>query len=103
MINKQLITFEGMAYVKDQYTTSKLSDTEFAAQMTSALARLYSTAHVRQYRASLGIANNKQNPTIEDLINARKLLVDVLEWDNEPGEDKLPASLAGAIHDFLGN
>jgi hypothetical protein len=59
-MSRQIHTYEGMDLVKQNYLASGLSDTEFAAQMTTMLKRSYSVAQVRSYRFALGIANNKE-------------------------------------------
>jgi hypothetical protein len=58
-MNKQLHTFNGMAWVKEKYTDSGMTDTEFAKHISELTGHDYSCAQVRQYRASLGIPNNK--------------------------------------------
>lgn len=55
----QLVRFEGMQYVRQNYTTSRLSDTEFAELMISDLKHQYTHAHVREWRRVFGIPNNK--------------------------------------------
>ena len=69
MSDKQLATFMGMGYVKDEYTKSGLTDTKFAEWMTeqskSCIPKMeWSVAQVRQYRQSLKIPNNA--PRTED-------------------------------------
>ena len=57
MNTKQLHTFEGMTRTKDDYTTSGITDTAFAAYLTATTGRTYSCAQVRGYRAVLNIPN----------------------------------------------
>ncbi len=57
-MSKQLHSYEGMTLVKEQYSESKLSDTDFSALASEKLGRKYSVAHIRQYRQVLNIPNN---------------------------------------------
>lgn len=60
MSSKQLKTFRGMQHVQADYVSTGLSDTQFAELITKREkgAMVFSCAEVRQYRQSLGIANN---------------------------------------------
>lgn len=58
-VDPQLVRFEGMQYVRQNYTTSRLSDTEFAELMRSDLKHQYTHAHVREWRRVFNIPNNK--------------------------------------------
>lgn len=101
-MSKQVRTYEGMSLTKQKYTTSGLSDTEFAAQLTQELNRPYSVALVRSYRKALGIENNK-SPNLSktaELEMAKSLLRRVSN-----GYDptySLPSSLVQEIDEFLG-
>lgn len=55
----QLVRFEGMQYVRQNYTTYRLSDIEFAELMRSDLKHQYTHAHVREWRRVFNIPNNK--------------------------------------------
>lgn len=58
-VDPQLVRFEGMQYVRQNYTTSRLSDTEFAELMSSDLKHQYTHAHVREWCRVFNIPNNK--------------------------------------------
>lgn len=101
-MSKQIHTYEGMAFVKQEYVSSKMSDTEFAAHATQVLKRPYSLAQVRSYRKALRIENNK-SPNLSktaELEMAKSLLRRVSN-----GYDPtyfLPSSLIQEIDEFLG-
>ena len=84
-MNKQLHTFNGMQYVKTWYAGSDLTDTQFAAGMSSQLGAAYSHAMVRQYRQSLGIPGHKQPDERDTNIAAlTQLCKDLFSATNEP-------------------
>lgn len=58
-MNKQLHRFEGMNLVKEEYVDRGVTDTMFAIYASEKLNRLYSHAHIRQYRQVLEIPNSE--------------------------------------------
>ena len=57
-MSKQIETFKGMEYVRDHYTQSGQSDTDFSKSASEHLGFQVSMAKVRSYRYTLGIPNN---------------------------------------------
>ena len=97
--SKMVLNFEGMQYVRDHYTDSKMTDTLFAAKMSEALGHPYTVAKVRAYRFSLHIPNNNETTQTvrQELETAKSLLaraVDCCVYTRE-------FDLAHKIRDFL--
>ena len=101
-MTKQLHNFIGMQLVKDEYTNSGMSDSEFAANISARPDRSpYSTAQVRSYRQALGIPNNVQTTvTVKaQLDEAKRLLQNVL---GEVAFDSTENETYKRIKKFLG-
>ena len=76
---KQMKLFLGMQHVKQDYANTGLSDTEFAKLLSSRTKNEYSAAEVRNYRATLSIANNKpRDERDQQIIALRGLCVSMM-------------------------
>jgi hypothetical protein len=103
-MNKNVVRYKGMIRVEQEYTKSGLSDTEFAASMSSADVT-YSVAQVRQWRKDLGIPNNTGTPPMVavHIAELKALLAECLPilrcWANgtEDGESLLADRVEEAI------
>jgi hypothetical protein len=64
-MTKQLLAFQAMEYIKQNYVLMQKTDTEFARIMSDSLEHEYSMAKVRAYRQALGIPNNASKPAAQ--------------------------------------
>ena len=99
MGSKQMKMFLGMQHVKQDYANTGLSDSEFAKLLSSRTKFPYSAAEVRNYRATLGIANNKPKDERDQQILALKalcvsMMVDGVRWAGHSTAAFSPAVLA---------
>lgn len=87
-MNKQLHTFTGMGEVKDKYTASGMTDTQFAEQISAVTGQQYSHAQVRAWRRALGITNNTLADERDRLIMALRECARGF-FDELQGQDRL--------------
>jgi hypothetical protein len=81
MSDKQMHTYLGMGYVRENYTPSGLTDTLFAVQMNEVPeldGHTFSHAHVRQFRQSLKIPNNQPRNNDSAKVKKKKKLFEAL-------------------------